>query len=94
MVAVEAVLCNRPVLASMVVPAAEIMPQAIVRCAVDDPESFVFAIRRARDDSKVYHNLLRACGLYREPFLDGRMGLEPVLGQALLGKAAPALPQK
>jgi glycosyltransferase involved in cell wall biosynthesis len=87
MVAIESVLCGRPFISSPVVPALEVLQDAAVECQPDSVGSFVSAIRKLKVSEAFYRKLSVACSLYREQFLDGRMGLEAVLAQALLGKS-------
>ena len=79
LVAAEAILCGRPVIASSVVPGAEVLHTATVIAKTNDPRSFAQAIKKLRDDVPFYEQLRAACPALREQFLDGSMSHQSAL---------------
>jgi glycosyltransferase involved in cell wall biosynthesis len=79
MVAAEAMLCGRPVLASPVVPAAEVLAEATVLAHPDDPASYAAAIERLLVEPAEYARLVAACERLKAPFLDPEYGLARAL---------------
>jgi glycosyltransferase involved in cell wall biosynthesis len=70
MVAIEGILCGRPVITSRVVPAAEVLREAVVIATADDPRSYADAIRLLSDDAACYERLRAACPALQEQFYD------------------------
>jgi len=90
MVAVEAILCGRPVVASPLVPAVELLSGAVANAKPDDPASYADAIRRLVQDAAYYDQLCAACILYQEQFYDPRKGLAAAL-ETVFGQPASAI---
>lgn len=82
-VAVEAILLNRPVICSSVVPAVDVLQGAIVSVAADQIEGYVQCIRQLMSDEDYYLSLCQSCEPLKEQFLDGSTGLAPLLEKIL-----------
>lgn len=83
MVAVEAILCNRPVITSNAIPAIDLIRPAVVEATVNDPASYVQAIRTLMQDSAYYNTLCLACKPLQEQFFDRKESLSRVLEKTL-----------
>jgi glycogen synthase len=84
MVAIEAILLGRPVITSRLSNALDVLTDAIVEAQPDDVQSYVQAIEKLMIEKDFYVKKCQACYQYREPFLDGSLGLTKVLEQTLL----------
>ncbi|MEZ6233620.1 MAG: glycosyltransferase family 4 protein [Phycisphaerales bacterium] len=83
-VVAEGVLSGRPVVTSAVVPAIELVPEAVVLVPPDEAKGYAEAVLRLLGDRDEYERLRSAAAGYREQFFDrerswARM-LERVLG--------------
>jgi glycosyltransferase involved in cell wall biosynthesis len=88
MVAVEAILCCRPVIASPLVPAVELLSGAVAIATPDDPLSYADAIWRLVENAAYYERLCAACISYREQFYDPRKGLAAALETVFAQRAS------
>ena len=82
-VVAESVLLGRPVVASRLVPATEVLPDAVVAVEPDVPSGYVEAVLRLIDDPDAYAALCRACLRYRERILQSDMSFGAVLGEVV-----------
>ncbi|MBS3936163.1 MAG: glycosyltransferase family 4 protein [Sulfuritalea sp.] len=71
-VVAEAVLLCRPVVTNAVVPAAEILHEAILEFHTDDAESLAACIRRLAASAELYQAKRSACMRLRDTLLDAR----------------------
>lgn len=78
-VAAEAILLNRPAICSSVVPAVEVLRDAIVEVTAESIECYVQAIRHLLSDANYYESLCKGCIPLREQFMDGIQGLASIL---------------
>lgn len=83
MVAAEAVLLERPIITSAVVPALELLKEAAIEVATEDVNSYVSAIKLLISDESVYKEKQAACSKLKKQFLDGKEGLSKVLEKSL-----------
>ena len=83
MVAIEAILLGRPLITSRLSNALDVLTDAIVEAQPDNILSYVEAINKLRLDKIFYNQKCDACYQYREPFLNGALGLTNVLIQTL-----------
>ena len=83
MVAAEAILMNRPVICSSVVPAVEVLKSATIEVTAENLDGYILNIRRLLSDSAYYESLCQNCWPLREQFLDGKQGLASVLSRSL-----------
>jgi glycogen(starch) synthase len=83
MTAIESVLSGRPLVASSVVPAAEVLESATMKCRANSVEDLVRALRELATDSDLYRQKVEACAQLREPFFERDRGLEAALERAL-----------
>jgi len=82
MVVAESVLMNRPVICSSVVPAVEVLRDAVVEVPEGNIESYIDVIQKLMTDSAYYELLCKNCQPLKEQFLNGEQGLEGVLQAA------------
>jgi glycogen(starch) synthase len=85
MVAIEAVLCGRPVISCDVVPAVEVLTGAVLTAAPDDPQSYANAILRLLDDPEIYKKLCNACTRHRPQFFNSDLSLLAALTAVVKG---------
>lgn len=90
MTAAEAVLADRPVITSPVVPALEVVRPAAVGATTNDPDSYVEQILKLIDDPAWYESMVRACPEAGRPFVNRKLALTTVL-KGILGEPAPTL---
>ena len=83
MVAVEAVLLGKPVVASSVVPAVEALMDAAIEVRAGDVDGYVSVIRKLMTDANLYKKMQDACMPLRNQFINGDGGLTNVLDQTL-----------
>ena len=83
MVCVEAVLQGRPVITSRVVPAIEILGDALIEAETDNFESYVEKILNLMNDPVEYRRRVNACVSVTDPFLDLSFGLTAILQTVL-----------
>ena len=83
MTAVEAVLVNRPVVLTAVVPAWEVLPGAVVKVATDDVEGLTNAIRQLANNENLYNRLRAACPALQPTYYDSGKGLAGSLLRAM-----------
>ncbi|SHM85883.1 glycosyltransferase family 4 protein [Bradyrhizobium lablabi] len=72
--AVEAVLSNRPVITSQVVPAHEVLGDACIIARTDDVHSYADQVLWLARSPDFYRAACNACHSVKEPFLDGKIG--------------------
>ena len=70
MSAIEPVLLGRPVIASSVVPALELLQGASITTKADNIQSYVEAILSLIDSPGIYQNLVSNCEKVRGKFFD------------------------
>jgi glycogen(starch) synthase len=75
MVAIEGILCGRPVVASSVVPACEVLQGAVLVATPDDPQSYADAVVKLLEDPIYYERLRAACSSLQEQFYDPNTSL-------------------
>jgi glycosyltransferase involved in cell wall biosynthesis len=80
----EAILMGRPVITSRLSNTLDILGGAVVEVPPEDVGGYVQAIRRLLSDPEYYALLCKNCEPLREQFLDGKLGLGPVLQRALI----------
>ena len=68
MVCAEAVLANRPLIASAVCPALEDLRDASIEVQPDNVDQYCDAILRLSDEPEFYSRKQRACAALHEPF--------------------------
>ncbi len=83
MTAVEAILTNRPVVLTEVVPAWEVLPGACLKAPTDDVPALTDAMRRLATDRELYQRLSQACRPLQATYYDPEAGLAGALGRAL-----------
>jgi len=83
MVAVESVLCHRPVITNKVVPAAEVLEEAVILAKTDDIDSYVEKITSLVLDKEYYMKKVFGCENSAEQFIDKKFGLTEVLSDCL-----------
>jgi glycogen synthase len=83
-VAAESILMNRPVICSSVVPAIEVLKNAVIAVTAEDLDGYVNTIKQLLFDPKYYESLCQSCPSLREQFLDGTQGLTSVLQKSVL----------
>jgi GT2 family glycosyltransferase/glycosyltransferase involved in cell wall biosynthesis len=83
-VAAEAILLNRPAICSSVVPAIEVLKNAVIEVTAEDLDGYVNTIKQLLFDSKYYESLCQNCPSLREQFLDGTQGLTSMLQKSVL----------
>ncbi|MEQ1546242.1 glycosyltransferase, partial [Methyloglobulus sp.] len=88
-VAAEAILMGRPAICSSVVPAIEVLKNAVIAVTADDLDGYVNAIKQLLSNSKDYESLCQNCPSLREQFLDGAQGLTSVLQKNVLFNRNP-----
>jgi glycosyltransferase involved in cell wall biosynthesis len=89
-VVVESVLAGRPVIATEICPAIEVVPNAVISIAAGDIDAMAEAIRRLATDRMFYEQLQRNCKDDALPFYDIGMSWGAALDQAIeiaLGQA-------
>ena len=87
-VILEGVLAGRPVIASAVCPALDVVRDAVVEVAPDDAAGYRDAILQLRGDPELYARKRRACVDYKEQFYD------PANSWAAALRSALSLPAK
>jgi len=83
MVAAESILAGRPAILSDVVPAWEVLGDAVIKCKTDSVDSFVENIRRLATDPEYYAQHQRATKDVQGPYYDRSGGLGNALGRAI-----------
>lgn len=83
MTAIESVLARRPLIASAVVPAVEVLRDASIECPADEVAGFVDALSCLASDESRYLGMVKACDQLRDDFFDGRRGLESAIRDAV-----------
>ena len=83
MTAAESVLAGRPVVVSSVVPAAEVLGNAVLTAETDNAASFVAAFRKLALDPRAYAACQRATADVQAQFYDRAQGLGSVLMRVL-----------
>lgn len=81
--AIEAVLAGRPVIASSVTPALELLAPASIKARADDIQSHVDAVLGLIKDGSRYSGLVAACRQLQEQFYDGQHSFSSVLKRTL-----------
>lgn len=82
--ALEAILAGRPVIASTVTPAIEIIRAASVEARTDDVDNFVEVILELILNKPRYLELVASCRSLQEQFYDRKHGFSAALNQALV----------
>ncbi|MEM9729230.1 MAG: glycosyltransferase family 4 protein [Myxococcota bacterium] len=82
MTAIESILAGRPLVATSVVPASEVLSEATVVCEPDNSESIARALKDLASDEGHYLRLSAACAELGRPFLDRAQGLAEALQRA------------
>jgi glycogen synthase len=85
MVAVEAILLDKPVIASSVVPALELIKSASIEVESESIEGYINAIRSLKNDQHFYQQLCSSCNALKMQFIDKKSGLSNVMQQTLIG---------
>jgi glycosyltransferase involved in cell wall biosynthesis len=83
MVAAEAVLAGRPVLANPVVPACEVLGDAAIAARTNDVGDYVDKIERLATEREAYERAVAACPAAAAQFADRSNSLEAALGRML-----------
>ena len=83
MVAAEAILLNRPIICSNIVPALETLKTAAIEAEPENVESYVAAIRQLMADKALFEQKQQACSGLRAQFLDEKEGLAKALEYTL-----------
>ena len=83
MTAVEAVLAGRPAVVSSVVPAWEVLGDAVIKADTDNIESFAEAIRKLAGNVEAYRSCLRAGSSVKGQFYDRSRGPGAVIVRAI-----------
>jgi glycogen synthase len=83
MVAAEAILLNRPIITSSIVPALESLNPAAVEAYPENVDSYVNAIQRLIVSKTLLKEKQLACEGLKEQFLDGNQGLANILEYSL-----------
>ncbi|MEM6393260.1 MAG: glycosyltransferase family 4 protein [Planctomycetota bacterium] len=84
-VPIEAALSGRPSVVSSVVPAADLLGDAVVEVPADDAEALADAVRRLANDAAEYERHRAACAEVAEAFYDRRQSLATRLVEVLGG---------
>jgi glycosyltransferase involved in cell wall biosynthesis len=84
MSAAESVLAGRPVVVTAVVPAWEVLGDAVIKVETDNLESLTDAIRRLALDADYYDKCQRATAGVQAQFYDRSEGLGNSIGRAIL----------
>ncbi len=80
-VCAEAVLCGRPVITSPVVPAVDVLSEAMVIAETDQPASYAAQIQKLVENPDLYRRLCDACPTLQEQIYDPRTSLGAALDQ-------------
>jgi glycosyltransferase involved in cell wall biosynthesis len=83
MVAAEAVLAGRPVLANPVVPACEVLGDAAIAARTNDVGDYVDKIEQLATERETYERAVAACSAAAAQFADRSNSLEAALGRML-----------
>lgn len=83
MVAAEAILLNRPIITSSIVPALETLKTAAIEAEPENIDSYVGAIRQLMTDKALFEQKQHACISLCEQFLDEKEGLTKTLENTL-----------
>ena len=83
MVAAEAILLNRPIITSKIVPALDILSTASLEAESNNVDSYVNAIRQLASDKILYERLSAACRPLHAQFMDRKQGLTRLLQNTL-----------
>ncbi|MEM6552497.1 MAG: glycosyltransferase family 4 protein [Planctomycetota bacterium] len=84
-VPIEAALSGRPSVVSSVVPAVDVLGEAVVEVPADDAGALAEAVRRLAGDAAVYERARAACADVAEVFYDRRQSLATRLVEVLDG---------
>jgi len=82
-VVVEGVLSGRPVVATVVCPAVEVLPLSVISVECGDPVAMAVAIKRFASDKNYYESICRNCAAESEQFYDRERSWGAALGRAL-----------
>ncbi len=82
-VVVEGVLSGRPVVATVVCPAVDVLPCSVISVECGDLLAMVAAIKRFASDKNYYESIRRNCGAESEQFYDRDKSWGAALGRAL-----------
>ena len=84
MVAAEAILLDKVIISSSIVPALETLREASIEARPDEVDSYVAAIQRLATDQILYEQMCAACLPLKEQFLDRKEGLTNILEKTLV----------
>jgi len=82
-VVVEGVLSGRPVVATVVCPAVDLLPRSVIAVESGDLLAMVAAIKRFASDKNYYESIRRNCATESEQFYDRDKSWGAALGRAL-----------
>lgn len=82
-VVVEGVLSGRPVVATVVCPAIDVLPRSVIAVKCGDPLEMASAIRRFASDKNYYESIRGNCAAESEQFYDRDKSWGAALGRAL-----------
>ena len=82
-VVVEGVLSGRPVVATAVCPAIDVLPRSVIAVECGDQQALVTAIKRLADDKSYYESIRANCAAESEQFYDRQQSWGAALGRAL-----------
>jgi glycogen synthase len=84
MVCAEAILANRPLIASAVCPALEDLQDASIEVQPDNVDQYCRELLRLSDDTELYAHKQAACAALHEPFYDSEKSWAAKIKEALL----------
>ncbi len=82
-VIVEGVLSGRPVVATAVCPAVDLLPRSVIAVECGDQQAMVAAIKRLACDKNYYESIHANCAAESEQFYDRQQSWGAALGRAL-----------
>ena len=82
-VVVEGVLSGRPVVATAVCPAVELLPRSVIAVEFGDQQAMVAAIKRLACDKSYYESIRANCAAESEQFYDRQQSWGAALSRAL-----------
>ncbi len=82
-VVVEGVLCGRPVVATAVCPAIDVLPRSVIAVECGDKLAMAAAIKRLATDKRYYESMRVNCAAEAEQFYDRQQSWGAALSRAL-----------
>ncbi len=82
-VIVEGVLSGRPVVATAVCPAIDVLPRSVIAVECGDKQAMVSALKRMANDKNYYESMRANCAAESEQFYDRELSWGAALGRAL-----------